>query len=85
MIAYYKGGAAEIIDNNQNGILIKKQDKEDVKEAVLQLEKDYMNYNSDEIRERALKYNEDNFDNQIQDFIKEKMKENNNNNNIKEE
>lgn len=63
VVAYEKGGASEIIINNKTGILFKEQNKESLKNAVLNMEQEYKKFKPEDIRQYAQK------------FIKEKIEE----------
>lgn len=71
VIAYNKGGATEIIRNGETGILIRKQNVKELKEAVRLMENTYENFKHDVIKENAKKFSETEFENDLNNFIKE--------------
>lgn len=70
VIAFKKGGALETVIDGQTGIFFNKQTSSSLKKAILS----YYNYawQSELIREKALRFNKENFIRQIKEFIKEK-------------
>ena len=71
VIAYYKGGASEIVENEKSGLFVEKQTKESLIEKVKLMEKIYKKFDEDEIREYAKKFNANNFREQIKNAIDE--------------
>ena len=71
VIAYYKGGASEIVENGVTGILVKEQTKENLKDSIVEMEKNYSKFQSKIIREKAEKFKETNFIEKINKIIKE--------------
>ena len=71
VIAYYKGGASEIVENEKSGLFVEKQTKESLIEKVNLMEKIYKKFDEDEIREYAKKFNANNFREQIKNAIDE--------------
>lgn len=75
VIAYNKGGASEIVKDHYTGILFQKQDPESVIEAIHKFEKSQDKFNPVKIRENALKFGEERFKREMDDFIKQCMNE----------
>lgn len=71
VIAYYKGGASEIVKDNETGLLVKEQTVEALKNQILNMEKNYYKFDANKIRENAERFNEINFKNKINEIIKE--------------
>ena len=72
VIAYYKGGASEIVEDRVTGLLVDEQSKEALKETVIQMEKLYPKFESELIRKKAEKFKEINFIKKINEIIEEK-------------
>ena len=72
VIAYGRGGVLDTIIDGKTGVLFKNQTVEDLKNAILAFEK--MNFNKQELRNHALKFDESEFKRKIKEFIDEKLK-----------
>ena len=70
IIAYCKGGAAEIVDE-KTGVLVKRQTKEALKEAVLKMENEYKSFNTEKIKKKAEQFNEQFFIKNIKKVVEE--------------
>lgn len=70
IIAYYKGGASEIVEENKTGILVKEQTKEALKKAIIEMESKYEKFDANEIRKKAQIFNEENFKKRMKEIIK---------------
>lgn len=73
VVAYGRGGALDTVVDGKTGVLFKEQTVEDVKNAILKLEE--MNFDKQEIRNHALKFDEKEFKLKIKNFIEEKLKQ----------
>jgi len=72
VIALNKGGTAETVQHNKNGIHFNEQSSSAIKEAVLEFEKNENTFNSLEISRDAAKYDRKLFEQQIVKFVDEK-------------
>ena len=72
--AYGKGGVLDSVIEGKTGVFFKEQSVESLKEAILKFEK--MKFDKQEIRENALKFDEEVFQKKIREFINEKVKKN---------
>ena len=72
VIAYGKGGVLDTVVDKKTGLLFKEQTVECLKEAILEFEK--MKFDKIEIRNHALKFNEEAFREKISNFIEEREK-----------
>ena len=75
VIAYEKGGAKEIVIDGKTGILVKEKNIEKLNEAVEKMEKEYLNYSSEEIIKNAKRFSEDEFKTKINEFIERVIEE----------
>lgn len=73
VIAFGKGGALETVVEGKTGVFFANQTKEDLKQAVEKFQT--MTFDKKEIRNHALKFDEEVFKKKIEDFINEKLKE----------
>ena len=73
VIAYGKGGALETVVEGKTGIFFKEQTKDSLIDAILKFEK--MNWNKQDIRTHALKFDEEIFKKKIENYIREKQNE----------
>lgn len=69
VIAYNKGGAQEIIENNKNGILFNEQTVEGIKKAIDAFEK--VNFNPETVCTSANKFSPDNFRKEVLKAVEE--------------
>ena len=70
VIAYHKGGAAEIVKNGETGLLFKEQSIDSIKNAVLRFENDFNNkMDSDLIRKNAERFSTEVFKNELSKHI----------------
>lgn len=74
VIAFGKGGALETVVNDKTGIFFNEQNTESLKEAVLSLEKNISQFDKEVIRQHSLKFSIDRFREEMNKFIKEKVK-----------
>lgn len=70
VIAYGKGGAKEMV-NSKTGILIDNQDKDSLNAAIDVMDKKYLEYDANRIKEFAQRFSEDTFMNDMKKFISE--------------
>ena len=75
VIAYEKGGAKEIVIDGKTGILVKEKNIEKLNEAVEKMEKEYLNYSSEEIIKNAKRFSEDEFKTKINEFVERVIEE----------
>lgn len=73
VIAYGKGGALETVVDGITGIFFKEQTNDSLKNAVLKF--DNTKWDKNEIRNHALKFDEEIFKNKIYGYVNEKSKE----------
>lgn len=73
VIAYGKGGALETVRDGETGIFFEQQTVASLKNAILKFE--MMEWNKENIREHALKFDEEIFKAKIKAYIEEKSKE----------
>ncbi|PLX22132.1 glycosyltransferase family 4 protein [Candidatus Parcubacteria bacterium] len=71
VIAYRKGGATETVIEGETGEFFDKQTEESVYNSIKDF--DYKKYNTQKIRDHALKFSEDRFKKEIKDFVEEKI------------
>ena len=76
VIAYGKGGALETVVDGKTGIFFEEQTVESLKNAVSKFET--MEWNKEEIRKHALKFDEEIFKAKIKAYVEEKSKEHKN-------
>ena len=72
VIALNKGGASEIVSDNNIGVLFKHQSPESVKEAVLKFEAVQDKFDPSIIRAHSLKFGRNIFEEKLKQFINEK-------------
>lgn len=75
VIAYGKGGVLDSVIDGKTGIFFKDQSVQSVKDAIKKFET--MKFDKNEIRKHALGFDEGIFQKKIDEFINEKIKENN--------
>lgn len=73
VIAFGKGGALETVVEGKTGVFFANQTKEDLKQAVEKFQT--MIFDKQEIREHALKFDEEVFKKKIEDFVNAKLLE----------
>lgn len=73
VIAYGKGGALETVIDGETGIFFEQQTVASLKDAILKFE--MVEWNKENIREHALKFDEEIFKAKIKAYIEEKSKE----------
>ena len=69
VIAINQGGAKETVLNNVTGILFDEQSVSSLKEAIVNLERNYFSFSPEKINEHAMKFNSDAFQKSINEFI----------------
>jgi glycosyltransferase involved in cell wall biosynthesis len=72
VIAFNKGGASEIVNDNNLGVLFKHQSPESVKEAVLKFETVQDKFDPSIIRAHSLQFGRNIFEEKLNQFINEK-------------
>ena len=72
VIAYEKGGALETVQELETGIFFAEQSKNDLKTAILKLEK--MSFDREKVREHALSFDKDIFKQKIKNFVEKCLK-----------
>ena len=72
VIAYWKWGALETVNTPTTGIFFEEQTPESLNYAIEKFEK--LSFNPQEIREHALKFDKQEFINNITNFVEEKLK-----------
>ena len=75
VIAFDKGGANEIVIDNQTGILFDKQEDNCVVEAVNKFEGNYNKFEAEKIRENAIRFSDQRFKEELDAFIKKCLNE----------
>lgn len=73
VIAFGKGGILETVIENKTGIFFQEQSAQKIKEAVLDFEK--VKFDAKIIREHAMKFSKQRFENEIKTFVEQKYKE----------
>jgi glycosyltransferase involved in cell wall biosynthesis len=71
VIAYGKGGAAEIVQDGETGLLFQEQSSRSLIEAVLRAQK--INFNSKSSRENALRFSSKRFREEFQRYMESKV------------
>lgn len=69
VIAYKKGGANEIVIENQTGYLYENQTKEDIIKTIGKFENNVNEFSREEIRKTAIRFHEDEFMKKIKEII----------------
>lgn len=72
VIAYKKGGLLETVIENKTGVFFKEQKAESIVSAVDQFDK--MMFDSNEIRENALRFSKERFEAAFKSFVEDKVK-----------
>ncbi|MHC1738746.1 MAG: glycosyltransferase family 4 protein [Ignavibacteriaceae bacterium] len=75
VIALNRGGTAETITNEVNGLHFSSQTAEGIIDAVTRFEKIENKFNPEEIRNSSLRFSRTNFENNIRTFISDKSEE----------
>lgn len=73
VIAFAKGGTLETVVENETGVFFEEQSTRKLKEAIYTFEK--TEFNPKKIREHAIKFSKQRFENQMKDFVESKFKE----------
>lgn len=73
VIAFAKGGTLETVVENETGVFFEEQSTQKLKEAIYTFEK--TEFNPKKIREHAIKFSKQRFENQMKDFVESKFKE----------
>ena len=73
VIAFAKGGTLETVVENETGVFFEEQSTQKLKEAIYTFEK--TEFNPKKIREHAIKFSKERFENQMKDFVESKFKE----------
>jgi glycosyltransferase involved in cell wall biosynthesis len=76
VIAFGKGGVLETVIEGKTGVFFKEQTAQSLKEAILYFET--QTFNPKEIREHALQFSKERFENEIKAFVDEKYQEHQN-------
>lgn len=71
VVAFGRGGALDTVVDGKTGILFKEQTVKDVKDAILKLES--MEFDKQQLRKHALKFDEKEFKAKMKRFIEEKV------------
>ncbi len=74
VIAFKKGGAFETVQNEINGIHFDEQTPQSIIDAVKKFESMQIKFDAKQIRESALKFSRENFENNFKNFVEEKLK-----------
>ncbi len=78
LIAFNKGGAAEIVKDGETGVFFKKQSKEAIVDAVVNFETLYEgHFSAQNIRENARRFDYARFEKEILEFVEECLVEKN--------
>jgi glycosyltransferase involved in cell wall biosynthesis len=72
VIALAKGGTLETVVENKTGVFFQEQSSERIKQAVIDFEK--MKFSSTVIREHAMKFSKERFENEMEEFVEKKLK-----------
>lgn len=72
VIAFGKGGTLETIVENKTGVFFQEQSAQKIKEAVVNFEK--LKFDHKIIREHAMKFSKQRFENEMKSFVEEKFK-----------
>jgi len=72
VIAYGKGGTLESVIPNKTGIFFTEESVKSLKEAILNLEKNYDRFSPENCRSQAEKFSKENFKRQIKDMIEKR-------------
>ncbi len=73
VIAYEEGGVKDTIEDQKTGVFFKKQDKEDVVDAVIRFEK--LKFDIDYLRKVSLGFKREIFRDKIEEFVKSKWEQ----------
>ena len=73
VIAFNKGGTAETVINGKTGIHFNEQNPESIKDAIKEFEKRIDSFDVQYIRKHAEKFNRTNFEENIKQFVRDKL------------
>ena len=73
VIAFNKGGTAETVINGETGIHFNEQNPESIKDAIKEFEKRIDSFDVQFIRKHAEKFNRTNFEENIKQFVRDKL------------
>jgi len=73
VIAFNKGGTAETVLNGKTGIHFNEQNPESIKDAIKEFEKRIDSFDVQFIRKHAEKFNRTNFEENIKQFVRDKL------------
>ncbi len=71
VIAFGKGGTLETVVENKTGVFFKEQNPQKIKEAIINFEN--IKFDSKIIREHAMKFSKQRFENEMKGFVEEKI------------
>lgn len=71
VIAFGKGGTLETVVENQTGVFFKEQSAQEIKEAIIAFEE--IKFDPKVIRENALRFSKERFENEIKIFVETKF------------
>ena len=69
VIAYGKGGAREIVIDNETGYLFEEQSISSLKEKILLMEKNYKNFDSEKIQKNSKRFDVKMFEKNVLDLV----------------
>lgn len=72
VIAFGKGGTLETVVENKTGVFFQEQTSQKIKEAIINFEN--IKFDPQIIREHAMKFSKQRFENEMKDFVEEKYK-----------
>jgi glycosyltransferase involved in cell wall biosynthesis len=72
VIAFGKGGTLETVVENETGVFFQEQTSQKIKEAIINFEK--IKFDPQTIREHAMKFSKQRFENEMKGFVEEKYK-----------
>lgn len=73
IIAFNKGGTGESVINGKTGIHFNEQNPGSIKEAIKEFEKRIDSFDVQYIRKHAEKFNRTNFENNIKQYVSDKL------------
>ncbi|WP_337967937.1 glycosyltransferase family 4 protein [uncultured Flavobacterium sp.] len=71
VIAFGKGGTLETVVENETGVFFKEQNPQKIKEAIINFEN--IKFDPQIIREHAMKFSKQRFENEMKEFIEDKI------------
>lgn len=71
VIAFGKGGTLETVVENETGVFFKEQTSQKIKDAVISFEN--IKFDPQTIREHAIKFSKQRFENEMKEFVEEKI------------